>query len=121
MVFLSSMLSAFVASTWYDSGMIYAFIIGFCAEIIYLSYTYNLIKKSEARLRDKYNAIINTYKDREVLYEQQKMQNEKSINALKKKNEEKENLLEYEKQKALKTEEPSPAASLPPQPKKKSY
>lgn len=116
MVFLASMLSAFVVSIWYDSGMIYAFIIGFVAEIIYLTYTYNLIKKSEAKLRDKYNAIIKSYKDREILYEQQKMQHEKSINVLKKKNEEKENLLEFEKKKALQTQDSSP----PKQPTKKT-
>lgn len=120
MVFLSSMLSAFIASTWYDSGMIYAFIIGFFAEIIYLSYTYNLIKKSEAKLRDKYNAIINSYKEREILYEQQKAQNEKSITALKKKNEEKENLLEYEKQKTIQTQSQQDPPS-PPEPKKKTF
>lgn len=99
MVFLASMLSAFAVHTWYETGMIYAFMIGIGAEIIYLSYTYKLVKKSETNIRDKYSAIIEKYKERELLYEKQKATQEKSINVLKKKNEEKEHLLEYEKKK----------------------
>ena len=114
MVFLASMFSAFAVHTWYETGMIYAFIIGIAAEIIYLAYTYQLMKKSENNIRSKYTAIIQKYKEREILYEQQKMQHEKSINVLKKKNEEKENQLEYERKKAKQTPQ-----SLPEPPKKR--
>ena len=109
MVFLSTMLAAFMSRTFYETGMIYAFIIGIAAEIIYLSYSYKLMKKSEMTIREKYTAIIEKYKEREILYEQQKAQHEKSLNLLKKKNEEKDNLLEYEKKKAALKQIEAPA------------
>ena len=86
MVFLSSMLSAFIIHTWYDTGMVYAIIVAISAEVIYLSYTYKLIKRSENNVREKYNKIINAYKEREIFYEKQIMESEKRIKHLRRKN-----------------------------------
>ena len=93
MVFLSSMLSAFIIHTWYDTGMVYAIILAISAEVIYLSYTYKLIKRSEHNVREKYNKIINAYKEREILYEKQIMEHEKRIKHLRQKTLSNENVV----------------------------
>ncbi|MBU0991266.1 MAG: hypothetical protein KJ737_02130 [Proteobacteria bacterium] len=94
MVFLASMLSAFIVHTWYETGMIYAIIVAISAEIIYLSYTYKIIKRSENNIREKYTKIINAYKEREILYEKQMMDDEKRIRKLREKNLEREKIME---------------------------
>ncbi len=88
------MLSAYIVHNWYETGMIYAIIIGIAAEIIYLSYTYRIIRQSEQNIREKYNRIISAYRERELIYEKQMLENEQRIKKLKEKNIEREKMIE---------------------------
>ena len=94
MVFLASMLSAYIVHNWYETGMIYAIIIGVSAEIIYLSYTYKIIRQAEQNIRDKYNRIIDAYKERELIFEKQLLENQQKIKKLKEKSIEREKMIE---------------------------
>jgi len=70
MVFITSMLAAFLVSQFGKAGIVYGFILALCMEVINLLMMSKTAKKAENFMKRKYAKLVDGYKEREKAYQE---------------------------------------------------